>query len=128
MQDVLPVLAGLRDGGSESAVTYLGENVTTAKAAGAATDTYCALLDEVRRRGLGSTPSVKLTHLGLDLGEEVALENAERVLDRAGGLLGWLDMEGTAYTDPTPALYRELRRPGPNVARGGQAYLRPTPA
>ena len=128
IEDVLPVLAGLRDGGFESAVTYLGENVTTAKAAGAATDTYCALLDEVRRRGLGSTPSVKLTHLGLDLGEEVVLENAERVLDRAGGLLVWLDMEGTAYTDRTLALYGQLRRRWPNVACVVQAYLRRTEA
>jgi proline dehydrogenase len=124
--DVLPVLQRLEAGGLLTAVTYLGENVTTAAAASAATDVYVRLLEEAQRRRLGVTPSIKLTHLGLDLGEDVALANAERVLERAGDVVVWIDMEGSAYTDRTLTIYRRLRRRWPRVACVLQAYLRRT--
>jgi proline dehydrogenase len=128
IEDALPVLARLNDEGLESAVTYLGENVTSIKAARVAADTYCTLLDAIRRMGLRTTPSLKLTHLGLDLGEELAWENVERVLDRAGGTVVWFDMEGSAYTDRTLAFYRRARARWPNVACVVQAYLYRTEA
>jgi proline dehydrogenase len=128
IEDALAVLAHLEGAGLESAVTYLGENVTTVKAARAAADTYCTLLDELHRRGLGTTPSLKLTHLGLDLGEDVVLENVERVLDRARGTVVWFDMEGSAYTDRTLAFYTRARQRWTNVAGVVQAYLRRTEA
>jgi len=121
--DALAVLTRLNGEGYDSAVTYLGENVTTAKAARAAADTYCTLLEEIHRLGLRTTPSLKLTHLGLDVGEDVALENVERVLDRAGDTVVWFDMEGSAYTDRTLAFYDRVRRRRPNVACVVQAYL-----
>jgi len=127
-EDALAVLARLDAAGLHSAVTYLGENVTTAKAARAAAGVYCVLLDAIHDRGLRTTPSLKLTHLGLDLGEEVALENVERVLDRASDTWIWFDMEGSAYTDRTLAVYARLRRRWANVACVVQAYLYRTEA
>jgi proline dehydrogenase len=121
--DALAVLERLEADGLETAVTYLGEHVTTAEAAAAAADVYCGLLEEARRRGLRATPSVKLTHLGIDLGEDVASRNVERILSAAGDTWVWLDMEGSAYTDRTLALYRQLRRRWRNVACVLQAYL-----
>lgn len=124
----IEVLTRLHTGGFRSAVTYLGENVQTATGAIAAADTYCRLLGELARRGLPSTPSVKLTHLGLDVGEDLAVEQAARVLASANGTWVWLDMEGSAYTDRTLAVYRRLRRRWPNVAAVVQAYLHRTEA
>jgi proline dehydrogenase len=128
VEDALAVLARLDAAGYHSAVTYLGENVTTPKAARAAADIYCTLLDEIHRRRLRTTPSLKLTHLGLDLGEAIALENVERVLDRAGGTWIWFDMEGSAYTERTLAFYRRIRQRWSNVACVVQAYLYRTEA
>lgn len=126
--DALAVLERLEVAGLQTAVTYLGENVATPRAAAAAADVYVHLLEEARRRGLRATPSLKLTHLGLDLGEEVAIANVERVLEQAGETWVWLDMEGTAYTERTLAVYRRLRRRWPNVACVLQAYLHRTEA
>ena len=122
----LDVLARLEASGLQTAVTYLGENVTTPKAAAAAADVYCHLIEEAHRRRLRATPSLKLTHLGIDLGEETALQNVERVLERAGNSWVWIDMEGSAYTERTLALYRRLRRRWRNVACVLQAYLHRT--
>jgi proline dehydrogenase len=124
----LDVLERLEAGGLQTGVTYLGENVTTHAAAATAADVYCDLIDQAHRRRLSVVPSLKLTHLGLDLGEDVALQNVERVLARAGETWMWIDMEGSAYTERTLAIYRRLRRRWRNVACVLQAYLRRTEA
>lgn len=123
VDEAMGVLGRLHAAGLLSAATCLGENAVTPKAAAAAADTYCRLLEAIHAGRLPTTPSVKLTHLGLDLGEDIARENVERVLERARGVVVWLDMEDTHYTDRTLAVYRDLRLRWPNVACVLQAYL-----
>ncbi len=128
--DALGVLERLNGRGLSSAVTYLGENVAAPRDAEHATQTYLHLLDEIKRRNLNTVPSLKLTHLGLDLGERVCVTNLTAVLDRAraAGIRVWIDMESSVYTDRTLALYARLRPVHPHVACVVQAYLRRTPA
>ena len=128
--DALAVLGRLNERGLLGAVTYLGENVTTVDEAGRATEVYLRVLDEIKRRGLRAVPSLKLTHLGLDLGESVCLANLTRLLERgrAADILVWIDMESSAYTERTLDLYARLRPQYPNAACVVQAYLRRTPA
>ena len=64
-EEAVGVLELLSAAGHLSAVTYLGENVATETAAAAAVDTYCRLLEEIHARHLPTTPSLKLTQLGL---------------------------------------------------------------
>jgi proline dehydrogenase len=128
VDEAMGVLGWLSTAGLLSAVTYLGENAPTPGAAAAATDTYCRLLDRTHAGRLPTTPSVKLTHLGLDLGTDIARENMERVLERARGAVVWLDMEDTRYTEETLAVYRQLRTRWPNVGCVVQAYLYRTEA
>ncbi|MBI4590167.1 MAG: proline dehydrogenase family protein [Candidatus Rokubacteria bacterium] len=124
--DALAVIGRIQDAGLLSAITYLGENVGTEVDAQRAADVYVGLLDEIKRRNLRGVPSVKLTHLGLDLSEALCRENLARVLERAqaGATLCWIDMESSAYTDRTLALYEAVRPRYPNAACVIQAYLR----
>lgn len=124
--DAFAVIGRIQDAGLLSAITYLGENVTTEGEARHAADAYIGLLDEIKRRNLNCVPSLKLTHLGLDLSAALCRENLERVLDRAGGAgtRCWIDMESSAYTDRTLALYEAVRPRYPNAACVIQAYLR----
>ncbi len=128
--EALAVITGLNARGLMAAVTYLGENVRTVADASHATDTYLGLLDEIGRRHLTALPSLKLTHLGLDLGEAICVDNVTRVLERgqAVGTRVWIDMESTAYTDRTLALHARLRADHTNAACVVQAYLRRAPA
>ncbi|HEY3064404.1 MAG TPA: proline dehydrogenase family protein [Methylomirabilota bacterium] len=128
--EALDALATLNGRGYLGAVTYLGENVATPIAAARATDVYVHLLDEIARRRLRVVPSLKLTHLGLDLGEEVCVANVVRVLERAATMATrvWIDMESSVYTDRTLDVYARLRARFPHVACVVQAYLRRTPA
>lgn len=128
--DALAVVADLNARGLLGAVTYLGENVRTRAEADHATEVYLQVLDEIKRRNLLALPSLKLTHLGLDLGEPVGQANLVRVLERgrATGTRVWVDMESSAYTERTLALYARLRPTSANCACVVQAYLRRTPA
>ena len=128
LEDALGVVERLNADGVDAAVTHLGENVATAEDAGRAAGAYLEVLDEIGRRGLRAVPSLKLTHLGLDLGEEICRANLERVAARglATRTLVWVDMESSAYTDRTLDLYRRLHATCSNLACVVQSYLRRT--
>ena len=127
-EDALQVIARLNAQGLLCAATYLGENVATPADAAHAARAYVELLEEIERRRLSAVPSLKLTHLGLDLGEAVCRANLEAVLarGRASSTLVWIDMESSAYTDQTLDLYARVRPSFSNAACVVQAYLRRT--
>lgn len=124
--EAFAVIERVNSAGLLAAVTYLGENVRTPAEARAAADVYVALLDEIKRRNLACVPSLKLTHMGLDLSESLCLDNTRRIVERAqaAGATVWIDMESTAYTERTLALYARLARDFRRVACVIQAYLR----
>ena len=126
LEDALGVAARLNADGVDAAITHLGENVATTEDAARAADAYLEMLDEIGRRRLRAVPSLKLTHLGLDLGEAVCRANLERVAARglASRTLVWIDMESSAYTDRTLDLYRRLHATYSNLACVVQSYLR----
>lgn len=128
--DAFAVIAALDARGVRTAITYLGENVVTPADAEHATRTYLDLVEEIARRGLRCDPSLKLTHLGFDLGEDLCMKNVERLLARGApaGIRVWIDMESSAYTDRTLAFYAGVRPRFANAASVVQSYLRRTPA
>ncbi|MBM3221612.1 MAG: proline dehydrogenase [Candidatus Rokubacteria bacterium] len=128
--DAFRVIGDVERRGLATAVTYLGENVVTPADAAQATKVYLDVLERIARGRWRCLPSLKLTHLGLDLGEELCLANLTRLLDRgaAAGIRVWIDMESSPYTDRTLELYAKVRPRYPNAACVVQAYLRRTPA
>jgi len=73
----------------------------------------------------GCNVSVKLTQMGLDLGDDFCLANVRRVVEaaRTRGNFVRVDMESSEYTDRTLAIYRRLRRDYRNVGIVIQGYL-----
>ncbi len=128
LEDALGVAARLNAEGVDAAVTHLGENVATAGDAAQAAEAYLEVLEQIDRRKLRAVPSLKLTHLGLDLGEAVCQANLERVAARGltARTLVWVDMESSVYTDRTLDLYCRLHGTYSNLACVVQAYLRRT--
>ena len=116
--------------GIASVLTELGENLSEPSEARTVVERYAGLLEEIARRRLDAEISIKPTHLGLDLGPELASSGIERLaaLSAAQGKVLWIDMEGSAYTDATLALYRRVRATQPGVGLCLQSYLRRTAA
>lgn len=116
------VLAGL---GTSSLVTELGENVETLVQARGVLDEYLQLAEGAKNTGLDLELSVKLTHLGLDLGLDRAAEHLEEIAKAAPGIV-WVDMESSDYVDPTLDTFRAVRERVENVGVCIQAYLHRT--
>ena len=116
--------------GIGSVLTVLGEDLADESEARSVVDEYGALLGEIARRSLDAEISVKPTHLGLDLGADVAAAGLDRLaaLSAAHGKVMWIDMEGSQHTDATLALYARVRASQPGVGLCLQSYLRRTGA
>ena len=122
--DALAAAHTLEAQGLGSVLTHLGENVSNAAESESVTRHYLDALRQVRDAGLRSELSVKLTHLGLDLGPELCQANIEKIIQAAGpGSIVWIDMESSPYVDATLDLYRRVRRTYSSVGVCLQAYL-----
>ncbi|MEK7330015.1 MAG: proline dehydrogenase family protein [Candidatus Eisenbacteria bacterium] len=111
-------------------LTLLGENVKDEADTAAVVRHYMEVMQAIKERGLDAEVSVKLTHLGLDLDPALAERNLVAIATRAAtlGQEVAVDMEGSAYTERTLALYRRVRAAHANVGLCLQAYLRRTAA
>lgn len=111
--------------GITSILTLLGENVGTHEAAGTVAREYATVLERAGDAGLDADISVKPTHVGLDLGFGVALDNLSTLADAAAARerLVAVDMESSRYLEATLDLYRRLRERHENVGVCLQSYL-----
>lgn len=128
LEDALAAARRLSEHGIDSVLTCLGENVESESEAREVRDHYLGALDESTGHPGDPEISVKPTHLGLDLGHEVARRGMSALAEassRVGRTL-WIDMESSSYVDPTLRLHRELRREGLPVGVCLQAYLHRT--
>jgi proline dehydrogenase len=122
MDDAIRTLRELNEKGLAANTTLLGEAIRDAREAGAVADEYVILVDRIASEQLRANVALKLTHLGLDLGEELAYENVRRIVER--GHFIRIDMEQSTYVDATLRIYRRLREDGfDNVGTVLQAYL-----
>jgi proline dehydrogenase len=114
--------------GIGSLFTRLGENVTDLSEARAVVEHYESVFAQLVESGLEAEVSVKPTQLGLDIDSKAAYANLERLARAAAKAKSflWIDMEGSAYTEPTLELYRRLRPEHPRTGVAIQAYLHRT--
>jgi proline dehydrogenase len=130
LDDAVVALGRLNEQGLYANTTLLGEDTASEEEASAVVEEYGRILERFREEGLRANVALKLTHLGLDLGEELAYGNVEQVVRRAAELENFvrIDMESSAYVDSTLAIYRRLREAGhDNVGTVLQSYLYRTP-
>lgn len=108
-----------------ASLDLLGENVSDEAGARRAAAGYLAIFDRIAREKLDANVSLKLTQLGLDLGEPLCQELLETITAHAAELGNFvrIDMEGSAYTERTVGISRRVRAKYPNVGTVMQAYL-----
>jgi proline dehydrogenase len=111
--------------GMTATLDHLGENVSTKAEAINAADAYRKILREINGAGADCNVSLKLTHMGLDLGEDFARENVSRVIEQAAEHDNFVrvDMESSEYIDHTLAVFFRLFDDHKNVGAVIQSYL-----
>jgi len=129
--DAIRAAAAMNQIGASVSIDNLGENVTNADEARASAQLYHNLLDEIAARKLNANVSLKLTHMGLDVDEQLARDLVSGLVARAAAIQppGFVrvDMEGSPYTQRTLDFVHELHRaPGNQGSVGAviQAYLK----
>lgn len=126
LEEAIEAIKALNRQGILATLDHLGENTQTREDAVRAADEYLRILDAIRDHGLRSNVSLKLTQMGLDLDESFGYQNTKRIVEKAKEHKNFvrIDMESSAYTDRTLALYERLRQEGyDDVGVVIQAYL-----
>ena len=126
LDDCVRVLRSLNERGLAANTTLLGEGVRDEAETKAVVAAYEQVISRIVDEGLRANVALKLTHLGLELDEELAYANVKRLVEHAQGLGSFvrIDMEQSAFVDATLRIYRRLR--GDGLDRVGtvlQAYL-----
>jgi proline dehydrogenase len=129
--DAIRVAAAVNQFGAGVSIDNLGENVTNADEARASAQLYHNLLDEIAAHKLNANVSLKLTHMGLDVDENMAYEIVRGLVAKAASMspknFVRVDMEGSPYTQRTLDFVHELHRvPGNEGCVGAviQSYMR----
>ena len=114
--------------GAGVSIDNLGENVTNAEEAKHSAELYHRMLDEIDQGKLNANISLKLTHMGLDVSEELAFRLVTELVDHAVRINNFVrvDMEGSPYTQRTLDFVRGLHREPGHAGRVGtviQSYM-----
>jgi proline dehydrogenase len=126
LDECIAVLRRLNDQGLYANTTLLGEGVLEPAETEPVVAAYEEIIDRIASEGLRANVALKLTHLGLEIDEELAYANITRLL--AKGAFIRIDMEQSQFVDATLRIYKRLRADGiDNVGTVLQAYLSRTP-
>jgi proline dehydrogenase len=126
LDECIAVLRRLNDQGLYANTTLLGEGVLEPGATERVMSAYEEVLDRIAAEELRANVALKLTHLGLEIDEELAYANLGRLLARGSFIR--IDMEQSQFVDATLRIYRRLRADGvDNVGTVLQSYLYRTP-
>jgi proline dehydrogenase len=127
LDQCVEVIRTLNERGFKCNATLLGEAVARAADADRAVEEYQGLIRRLATEKLNCNVAIKLTLMGLDLGEELAEENMLQLLQLSAelGLTMRIDMEDSAHVESTLKIYRSLRARGcDNVGAVLQSCLR----
>jgi proline dehydrogenase len=131
LDECAAVLRRLNDQGLAANTTLLGEGVLEPGETAEVVRAYTDVLDRIATDHLRANVALKLTHLGLEIDEELAFENVRTLVAHAAerGSFIRIDMEQSQFVEPTLRIYRRLREDGlTDVGTVLQAYLYRTPA
>ncbi len=125
LEDALAAAEKLKPLSIATVFTLLGENVSDPEQALEEVEHYVDILRQIHKRGLDTSVSVKLTHLGLDLSEDQCVRNLLAIVTEAQGFktMVWIDMEQSQYIGRTVEIYKRVRKDHSNVGLCLQAYL-----
>ncbi len=129
--DAVRATQAVNRAGMSVSIDNLGENVTNPEEARHSAQLYQQILDAITAAKLNANISLKLTHMGLDVDEQLARDIVSGLVARAAAMTppGFVrvDMEGSPYTQRTLDFVHELHRmPGNQNSVGTviQAYLK----
>jgi proline dehydrogenase len=126
IEEALEVVKKLNSKGIKATLDYLGEDCSREADAQRSCDEYISLLKKIAEARVDSNVSLKISQLGFGFNEKLARELLERIVDEASQHDNFvrIDMEGSALTQKTLDLFKEMFSTRKNVGIVIQAYLK----
>ena len=115
LNEALQTTQEMNQAGLHVSLDHLGENTTNLEEARQATEDVLAMLTSITQEKLDANVSVKLTSLGQDVDEAKCFQNISQIVQKAqelGDIFVRLDMEGSAYTQRTLDMFKQLWEAG----------------
>jgi proline dehydrogenase len=129
--DAVRATQAINRAGMSVSIDNLGENVTNPEEARHSSQLYHQILDAIVANQLNANISLKLTHMGLDVDEQLARDIVSGLVAKAASMnppgFVRVDMEGSPYTQRTLDFVHELHRMPGNANSVGtviQSYLK----
>lgn len=125
IDDAIDTIRELNNKGLKVTLDYLGEFVESEWEATFMADECIRAIEMIGSTGVDSEISLKLTSMGLDISEEIVMDNMYRILNVAEehDVFVTIDMEDFERCEKTLHIFRELRKEYDNVGTVVQAYL-----
>ena len=123
--DALVVIRQLNEKGYSATVDILGEHTKSESEADEITHDYLKIYDKISQQGLDCNISIKPSHIGLDISNEILQSNLDKLLSKAEETHNFLriDMESSVITDVTISLFKSCYEKYQKVGTVFQAYL-----
>lgn len=114
LDECVRVLRQLDEKGFRTNTTLLGEAVRDEAEVASVVSAYHEIISRLASERLRANVALKLTHLGLELGEELAYKNARRLVKHAEQMGNFLriDMQQSRFVDATLRVYRRVLESG----------------
>jgi proline dehydrogenase len=129
--DAVRATQAINRAGMSVSIDNLGENVTNPDEARHSAELYHQILNAIVANQLNANISLKLTHMGLDVDEQLARDIVSNLVAKAASMnppgFVRVDMEGSPYTQRTLDFVHELHRMPRNANSVGtviQSYLK----
>lgn len=115
----------INDMGYVVTIDHLGEFIDNEKEARESADECIHAIEIIDEKNLDSQVSLKLTSMGLDVSEELVMENMRRILDagKKHNVTVTIDMEDYERHRQTVDIFKELKKDYENLGTVLQAYL-----
>ncbi|MEC1673104.1 proline dehydrogenase [Bacillus mojavensis] len=125
IESAVRTIKKLNQSGLCTTIDYLGEYAATHKEASRVAAECKKAIQAIAEHRLDSELSLKLTSLGLDISEELAVSHLRDILSAAkeNGVAVTIDMEDYSHYEQTLAIYRQCKQEFDMLGTVIQAYL-----
>jgi proline dehydrogenase len=125
IEEAVTVIKELNKKGLAVTLDFLGEFVESEGEARERVNQSIKAIEFIRRENLDAQLSVKLTSMGLDISEDLVLENMRRILRIAewNDVFVNIDMEDYSRYQKTINIFKQLRSESEHIGTVLQAYL-----
>ena len=125
IDNAIKKISKLNNKGLHATLDILGEHTQNDTEATDITNQYCKILEEIHAKNLNCNISIKPTHIGADISNNLFLDNLSKIHSKSIDTNNFvrIDMENSKLTDITINAYKNIAKINSDIGIVLQAYL-----